>query len=210
MASTVYEVETRVYFKSFDEAFEKLPFLKEDLNRKIEWTTDTYGEDIFKTDILLRASEVIDSDGTKRYFLGYKEKDLGSFCNIRAEYDEEISEELKMSTTLKALTGKDIKVNVENIASTLGSLGHKKFMSFSGDNITGRNEELNLALKLMHCEALKYPVLLELEKSASTYEEALKEEKEIKAIVENLGLLDRVVRKEPPTLLYDTLSTDKS
>jgi adenylate cyclase class IV len=199
---TVYEVETRVYFKSFEEAFKKLPFLKKDLTRKLDWTTETYGSELFKTDILLRASEVI-SEGTKKYYLGYKEKDLGGFCNIRAELDEEITEEMKVSTTLKALTGKDISVNIDTINSALSDHGYEKFMSFSGDNVTGTNQELGLALKLMHCETLEFPVLLELEKSAYTYEEALKAEGDIKSILETLDLLDRVVRKEPPTLLFE-------
>lgn len=202
---TVYEVETRVYFKSFEEAYEKLPFLKDDLTRKIEWTTYTYGPEIFKEDLLLRSSVVIRGE-EKKYYLGYKEKDTGSFCNIRAEFDEEITEEKRLSASIKALTGKDIFVNSHDFERTLEVLGYKKFMSFSGYNITGVSKELGLALKLMHCEVLEYPVLLELEKSANSYDEALKAEKEIKATIESLGLLDRVVRKEPPTLLFDTLT----
>ncbi|WP_139906212.1 hypothetical protein [Clostridium thermarum] len=199
---TVYEVETRVYFKSFEEAFEKLPFLKNDLTRKIDWTTHTYGRELFKTDILLRFSEVI-NNGTKKYYLGYKDKDLGSICNIRAELDEEITSEMKVSTILKALTGKDVSVNIHTINSTLSDLGYERFMSFSGDNLTGWNEELKISLKLMHCEILEFPVLLELEMSAYSYDEALKTEEVLKSILEKLDLLDRVVRKEPPTLLFE-------
>lgn len=198
----IYEVETRVYFKTFEEAFDKLPFLKNDLSKKIDWTTHTYGWELFKNDILLRFSEVV-NNGTKKYYLGHKEKDLGNFCNIRAEIDEEITEETKVSTTLKALTGKDISVNIHNVNSILSDLNYEKFMSFSGDNLTGWNEEFKIALKLMHCEILEFPVLLELEMSASSYDEALKVEEELKSILEKLDLMDRVVRKEPPTLLFE-------
>lgn len=202
--NVTYEVETRVYFSSDEEAFKLLPFLKKDLKRKAAWVTNTYGLDLFKSGSLLRASEV-HSDGQMRAYIGYKQPDTGTFCNIRIELDEEITDELQDSTVLKAINAEDVSINPGNVDEILASLGYAKFMTFKGDNLTGYNEEYDVALKLMHCNTLEYPIMLEIEKSAGSAEEALKAEEELKELVNRLGLSDRVVRKEPPTLLYEAL-----
>lgn len=204
MSELTYEVETRVYFNSDEEAFSKLPFLKDSLTNKMEWVTYTYSPKLFKDGSLLRASKVY-KDGNMKAYLGYKEPDTGSFCNIRVELDEDITEGAMDSTVLKAIGGKAALINSDNMDEVLASLGHEKFMTFKGHNLTGYNAEYNIALKLMYCDILQYPILLEIEKSAGSTEEALKAEGEIRELVEHFGIKDRVVRKEPPTLLYDAL-----
>lgn len=199
-----YEVETRVYFDSDKEAFKLLPFLKGDLKREAIWVTNTYGLDLFKSGSLLRASEV-NSNGQMRAYIGYKQPDTGTFCNIRIELDEEITDGLQHSAVLKAINAEDVSIDPGNVDEVLASLGYAKFMTFNGNNLTGYNEEYGVALKLMHCDILEYPIMLEIEKSAGSAEEALKAEEELKELVSRLGLSGRVVRKEPPTLLYEAL-----
>lgn len=200
----LYEVETRVYFNSEKEAFELLPFLKECLKTKIEWETSMYGLEIYKSGKLLRTSEVTINGNTRAYW-GYKEDDLGKFYNIRKELDEEITHGIKNSYILELINGKVEEVNRVTAEQILESLGHKKFMSFTGRNLTGRHEELQLDLKLLSCPILRYPLLLEIEKSAETLEEAYSKELELKDFLSLYKLENRALKEEPTALLYETL-----
>lgn len=84
-----YEVETRFYFNSKDEILKIFPKLSElDFNR-IFWKTNILKEELFKKDIQFRISEIL-INNKSFYYLGYKEEDIGSFCNIRKEIDEQI------------------------------------------------------------------------------------------------------------------------
>jgi hypothetical protein len=78
-------------------------------------------------------------------------------------------------------------------------------MSFTGRNLTGHHEKLQLDLKLLSCPVLRYPLMLEIEKSAETLEEAFRKELELKDFLTEYKLADRALKEEPPTLLYETL-----
>jgi hypothetical protein len=86
----------------------------------------------------------------------------------------------------------------------LGRLGHHKFMSFRGHDLFGNYERFDFSVKLMTCHLLRWPVLLEVEKVATTREEALIREAELREFCDRFDLHDRLVREEPPTLLYAT------
>ncbi|MBU5677077.1 hypothetical protein KQI88_11710 [Alkaliphilus sp. MSJ-5] len=74
-------------------------------------------------------------------------------------------------------------------------------MSLSGTNITGHHEKLQIDFKLMKCSILKYPLLLEIEKSAETIEEALRQELVLEDFITKYKLESRIIKEEPPTLL---------
>lgn len=200
----LYEVETRVYFHNPEEAFNTLPFLKECLTNRAEWETSMYGIELYNSGKLLRTSSTR-VNGITKYYLGYKEEDLGNFYNIRKELDEDITTGLNNSYILQLINGSPQKVTRENAGQILESLGYDKFMSFTGNNLTGRFEKLELDLKLLYCEILRHPLLLEIEKSAETLEEAFIKEQELKDFLTEYNLQNRALKEEPSTLLYETL-----
>ncbi|BBB89584.1 hypothetical protein MAMMFC1_00217 [Methylomusa anaerophila] len=200
--NVIYEVETRVYFDNPDEAMIALPFLKQSLDNEIEWKTGSYGLDLFKSGKLLRVSE-INWNNSKKNFLGYKEPDIGKLYNIRIEQDEEITDGIQDSSIVKTLKGNGVLVTPGNVDEVLRSLGYEEFMSFAGTNLTGKYEDLSL--KLLSCPILKYPLLLEIEKTAKTLEEAFNKEKELQDFIAGYELKSRVIKKEPPTLLYEAV-----
>ncbi|HEY5561445.1 MAG TPA: hypothetical protein VIK72_06750 [Clostridiaceae bacterium] len=204
---SIYEVETRVFFESKEEAYSVVPFLKKCLTTEIKWETTMYGLDIFYLGSLLRVSDSIIGK-IKRIYLGYKEVDIGKIYNVRKEIDEEITEGIANSRILEILCGKKEGINPALIKAALEEFGHKKFMSFSGTNLVGNNSELDIALKLMSCPTLRYPLILEIEKTASCIEEAIQKEVELSKLITSLSLETRVLIKEPPTLLFDTLYED--
>ena len=204
--ATSYEVETRFYFNSEEEVFERLPFLKEVLKRKVTWETKTLGPEVFKAGKLLRFSEVF-QDGERKVYLGYKDKDEGRVCNIRSEVDENITMGVHRSLVLESVHGEGRAVDALNAMEIFEALGYREFMTFEGKSLLGKYEKEELAVKLMYCDALKYPLLLEIEKTAASLEEAFKREKELETFVEEYNLKDRMVREEPPTLLYEGLFT---
>ncbi|HZK84453.1 MAG TPA: hypothetical protein VFC58_07230 [Desulfosporosinus sp.] len=77
----LYEIETRVYFDSQEEAFNTLPFLQDCLNEETEWETRMHGIELFNSGKILRVSDVKD-DTTTRVYLGYKERNIGKLYNI--------------------------------------------------------------------------------------------------------------------------------
>lgn len=200
----LYEVETRVYFNSPEEAFNFLPFLKECLINKAKWETTMYGFELYNSGRILRTSRAM-VNGITRYFIGYKEEDLGKLYNIRKELDEEITSGLSDSYILELLNGVAQEVTKENVSHLFESLGYEKLMSFTGNNLTGRYEESDLELKLLSCPILRYPLLLEIEKSAETLQEAFIKEQELKDFLIEYKLQDRALKEEPTALLYETL-----
>ena len=70
-----YEVETRVYFNSYNECFTVLPWIKNLLHSKIYFKTSMYGKELFDLGKILRVSKSNGKDINK-VVLGYKEKDL--------------------------------------------------------------------------------------------------------------------------------------
>jgi adenylate cyclase class IV len=198
------EVETRFFFKDQAEAFDILPFLAPCFTRNNRWKTVHFGPDLFQTDIMLRIGESQRETGN-RIFLGWKGPDRGSFANIRAELDEEISAGIVDSQILTILGGEPQKTSALTVAEELIRLGHTPFMEFTGENRFGFYEQLNLHLKLMSCPVLAHPFMLEIEKTAVTDAEGLELERELLAFTRQYRLEDRVVRDEPTTLLYRTL-----
>ncbi|MGF7059917.1 hypothetical protein [Brassicibacter mesophilus] len=196
----LYEVETRFYFKNQEEAFKILPFLHSCLKKATEFETKMYGVKLFNAGKILRVSNV-SKYNTTRVYLGYKEPDVGRIFNVRNEIDEEITDETNESCILKSYLGRNNQVNKRNINKLLESLGHRHFMSIIGTNITGYNEELQIDFKLMKSPVLKYPLLLEIEKSADTLEEAFRQELALKDFITEYKLEDRIVKEEPPSLL---------
>ena len=75
-------------------------------------------------------------------------------------------------------------------------------MSFRGYDLFGDYQPLDVSLKLLTCRSLKWPILLEIEKAAKTREDALIKEAELRDFCDRFSLHDRLVKEEPPTLLY--------
>ncbi len=84
-----YEVETRFYFNCKDDILKIFPKLNNLYFNRICWKTNILKEELFKKDIQFRISEIL-LNSKAFYYLGYKEVDVGSFCNIRKEIDEQI------------------------------------------------------------------------------------------------------------------------
>lgn len=200
----IYEVETRFYFKDKKEACEALPFLDSCLDLETEWVTFHFGLELFRKDIILRISDTR-INNQRIITLGYKEPDIEESINIRKEYDEKIDNGIHESEILSILGGKVSLASLDEVKKELKRLGHNEFMSFRGNNIMGKYKLLGLHLKLMHCSSLEYPLLLEIEKQARTLEEASRCKDEIMDFVSKYGLEDRLLKKEPTTLLYETL-----
>jgi hypothetical protein len=53
----------------------------------------------------------------------------------------------------------------------------------------------------MKCSSLKYPLLLEIEKSAETLEHAYRQELDLRDFITEYKLESRIVKEEPPNLL---------
>ncbi|OGO35777.1 MAG: hypothetical protein A2147_07940 [Chloroflexi bacterium RBG_16_57_8] len=199
---SIFEVEIRCRFSEPDEAFAVLPFLAPCLGREISWVTRYYGEALFRSGQLLRMTEV-NEHGKMGYYLGWKGRDTGVFANIRLEVDEEITVGVTNSPVIRRLGGSVGRLTTANVTQELQRLGHREFMSFRGSDLTGYDEQLDLKVKLMTCPTLKWPLLVELEKTAYSEQEAIRCERELLELSRGLQLQDRLVKEEPPTLLYE-------
>jgi hypothetical protein len=199
-----YEVEFRCRFDNTDEAYNKLPFLKDCLNRSWTWSTTIHGLSIFKSGKLLRTARILDGKDT-RNFVGWKGPDKGQFANIRQEVDEEILPSTTYSRIIRNLGGQIARGNYNDIVRELERLGYPGFMSFEGTDSGGYYEPYDVKLKLMNCRNLKWPLMLEIEKTADSLEEAFQCEKDLQELGGRLGLQDRIVKEEPPTLLYNNI-----
>jgi adenylate cyclase class IV len=205
---TSYEVEIRCHFDSVEEAYNKIPFLRACLKHEMVWASGIYGEEFFKAGRLLRMSKTT-IDGETKYFMGWKGEDTGTFANIREEIDEVITDGVTDSRILKKLGGQNRTLPRNKISAELKKLGHRRFMSWRGADLLGDYKPLGVSMKLMTCRTLKWPVLVEIEKSAKTKEEALVRENELRAFCDRFGLNDRLVREEPPTLLHEARFPEK-
>ena len=110
---------------------------------------------------------------------------------------------------MKQIGGRTDIATPDEAARELECLGHRKFMSFWGRNNGGLYETLDLSIKLMFCPMLKYPLMVEFEKTAATEEEAKQCESELLDLSKNLGIQERLVKEEPPTLLYAMTFSEK-
>ncbi|HYH02031.1 MAG TPA: hypothetical protein VEC37_02945 [Bacillota bacterium] len=200
-SSKTIEVETRFHFANREEAFSLLPFFQPCFTRSNRWHTVQFGHELFRKDVLLRIGESIQADGT-RCFLGWKGPDTGTFANLRAELDEEITKGICHSKILADLGGRPDAESVTSVIAELHRLGHEPFMEFSGENQYGCYKPLNLQLKLSFCPILKWPWLLEIEQTACNSEQALIMEQELLDFTRQHHLEERVVQDEPTDLLY--------
>ena len=199
--SFIYEIETRFRFKEDTEVYKKLPFLKSVLTKKVNWKTTHYGLEEFRKDIVIRIS--YDQVNKQQICsLGYKEADLGKKLNIRKEYDEEITSGVQNSKILSRLGGSSSLSSSGEVKTELKELGYQPFMSFSGNSYLGAAQQLELDFKLMYCNDLKYPILLEVEVEAETKDDIVKQKQKLLGFIEQYDLAARLVPEEPPTLLY--------
>ena len=201
---SIYEVESRFQFENEEEIFKKLPFIRDSLKTDLKWESIHYGHRLFKEDIVLRMSTV-DYASSNMQSISYKEADLGEKINVRREYSELINSEMLQSKIINILGGDSSVHNWSGINEELLKLGHKQFMSFKGESRVGHYGPLNLDIKIMHCSTLKYPLLLELEKAASDIEDAKIKSRELWELIEEYELKDKMIIKEPPTLLYESI-----
>ena len=200
----ILEVEFRCRFNSVDEAYKVLPFLQPGLQRSCTWTTTIYGLELFHSGQLIRTAEIIIGND-HRSFIGWKGPDTGKFANIRLELDEEITQESTDSYVLMALGGRGNLSSLNGAIRELERLGHHPFMSFEGVDFIGYNELYDIKLKLMTCTKLKWPLLVEIEKTADSEEGASRCENELQELCRQFHLEERTAREEPPTLLYESI-----
>ena len=171
--------------------------------KQFKVVTDFYGLELFNSDKILRIAEIF-TRPKKRYFLGWKGTDMGHFANIREELQEEVTDGIVNSFILHRLGGGHSFDSLDLVVREIERLGYNQFMDFSGENMVGIHEELDLNVKVMLCPVLKYPLLLEIEKMAVTIEDALEVEKKLQTFVRVHQIQQRVVRQEPPSLLFST------
>ncbi len=209
MSSASYEVEIRFHCAGPDEACALLPFLEPSLTRTHRWRTVHYGPALFQRDEILRIGYLAGESGEKA-LLGWKGPDSGKLVNIREELDEAISGGISGSEILARIGGNPNCASAAAVAAELERLGHGPFMTFSGVNRVGFYEPLGLHLKLSHCQTLRYPWLVEIEKTAANPAAIAPREAELLAVVAEYRLTERLVREEPPTLLYQALQLGNS
>jgi adenylate cyclase class IV len=203
----IYEVETRLNFSNPAQVWDRLPMFQPLMNNHaVEWDTIHYGPALFQTDQILRINHTV-RQGKPGASLGWKGPDQGKSVNIRIEIEEDITGGIRDSKILTKLSGKKCFDSSTAVASELIELGHCKFMEYSGRNLTGEYEPQGFQLKLMLVSnpALRYPMLLEIEKTAHSLAEALEYEGEINEFIRRYRLEDRIVREEPPMLLFQAL-----
>ena len=200
----LFEVEVRCYFESFEETHRILPFLHPCLQHHYSYRTTFRGLELFKSGRLLRTAEVV-TDKDTRYFITWKGQDTGKFANIRQEINEEVTEGIANSFILRSLGSRESFNSYHSVLKELEQNGYSGFMSFEGTDFSGYYQPYDIKLKLMNCPILKWPFLLELEKTARTEEEATRCENELRELIHKLHLQDRLVKEEPPSLLYERL-----
>jgi adenylate cyclase class IV len=205
MTDTVssFEVEIRCHFNDTGEAYGILPFLQSSLREqdRVSWVTRFYGLDLFRSGELLREAEVVQNGQVRRY-LGWKGPDVGHYANIRQEIDEEFSDGMADSAIFKRLGGREEPIRRGDVVHELERLGHRQFMSFKGTEIKGYDETFDIKVKMMSCPVLKWPLIVEIEKTAYAEEEAYEREKELQKIALKFKIENRMSREEPPSLLY--------
>ncbi|MFW6022648.1 MAG: hypothetical protein ACOCQW_03940 [Halanaerobiaceae bacterium] len=202
--SFIYEVETRFSFNNQEEIYRKFPFLNSCFDKNIIWETTHYGKELHKKDIVLRLSNS-EINNKKIYSLGYKEPDFGEVLNIRKEYTEIVNDGVQNSKILNILNGNITLDNFIQVEEELVRLGYEPFMSFAGTSYIGAYKPLNMDFKMMFCDSLKYPLLLEVEKEACNEKEIRSCKKEIFDFIDKYNLRSKLIGKEPPTLLYEYL-----
>ncbi len=197
-----YEIEFRCRFESDEEAYAAIPFLRSSLTRTVGWTDAYYGAEVFECGEVLRFSSVI-LDQAVRFYLSWKGPDLGSFANLRRELAEDATEGVAHSEILAVFADEPGPCAREEIVPALEGTGYDYFMSYAGESAVGRYEPLEINVKVMRCDALRWPLLVELEKLAATEDEAYRFERDLLGICRACGLEERLVEEEPGTLLFE-------
>jgi len=204
MAKTkeLFEVEFRCHFNSPEDAYHTLPFLRSCLKRRVPWTGTLYGLELFKSGQILRTGRT-NEDGKIYDYITWKGPDTGGFCNIRREIGENITNGISSSTILKMLGGKRSIQNKDEAVQELERLGYHPFMSWEGVDTYGYFQPHNINVKLMSCEILKWPWIVEFEKTAETEQEATKREVELYEFSREFWLWKHIFKEEPTQLLYE-------
>ncbi|MCB0061103.1 MAG: hypothetical protein KDE19_03275 [Caldilineaceae bacterium] len=197
-----YEVEIRFCTSTADEAYALLPFLRESLGPEKPWSTQIWGRSVFAAGKLLRVGYVPPS-GPQRVYLGYKGVDEGAFANIRQEWGEEITAGIGDSAILAQLEIPGQFASAQAVIDRLLAADHGPFMDFTGVDRLGYVPALAIHTKLMRCpKIIGDQVMVELELSATSKEEAMAAEQRLQQLADEYGITDRLIREEPPTLLY--------
>ena len=198
-----YEVEIRFRFGSTGDAYAALPFLHSCLQLEGTATDTYYGLQLFRSGKMLRISDVHTAN-EERHYLAWKGPDIGQYANIRQELSEDVTGGVVNSAILKELGGKSELGSAGQVAQELERLGHHAFMWNEGRNLKGHYEPLGIDVKLMTWSRLKWPLMVEIEKIASTEEEARQCEKDLQRLSRRFKLEDKLVSEEPPSQLYVT------
>ncbi|MBV7328249.1 hypothetical protein KFU94_08300 [Chloroflexi bacterium TSY] len=202
MSTKNFEVEIRFCVDQVEEAYQLVPFLEQSLGESFHWSTMIIGRTIFNAGKLLRVG-TIPTAVSERTFLGYKDPDLGTFANIRAEWGEEITEGTAGSEILQKVGINSSFATAHEVLAALKAVGHEPFMSFTGVDRLGYYEPLRIHTKATLCpKILSDRVLIELELEAHSLEEAKAAETELQEIATRYAIADRLIRDEPPTLLF--------
>ncbi len=203
MSDTIsYEVEIRFCTATAEEAYTLLPFLQASLGAEKAWSTAILGRALYEAGKLLRIGRVPPT-GEARYYLGYKGLDEGTFANIRQEWGEEITGGASASPILAMLGIDEPFATPQAVLERLRQAGYTPFMDFAGVDRLGYDPTLGVQTKLMRCpKILGDQVMVELELAATAPAEALVAEQQLQQIAHDYGIEDRLLRAEPPTLLY--------
>ncbi len=199
-----FEIEFRCHFNNPDDAYRALPFLHSCLHQRVTWNGTFYGRELFQSGQLLRTAKVYERDNDV-FYLTWKGQDIGKFANIRQEIVEDITTGITNSTILNLLGGGKNIQNKNEVIQELERLGHYRFMSWSGVDTFGFYEPYNINVDLMSCEILRYPLLVEIEKTAATEEDSYQCESELEELSRQFRLEGYLVREEPPLLLYTSI-----
>jgi len=202
LIGSVFEVEVRFPFNNPEEAYRTLPFLHTCLTKERSWSDRFYGLDIFKSGLLLRVSTSFTGQEGQRVDLGWKGPDIGKLANIRKEIEEDITRGIASSSILAQLGAKTDADSCDEVIREIQGLGHKQFMASKGKNRIGYYKPYEIDVKLMTCRDIKWPVIVELEKKAHTWSEAAQCERELDKICSAFNLERRMIRQEPPAMLY--------
>lgn len=201
-----YEVEIRFIADSPEDAFARVPFLKDSLGAPKEWSSEIVGRSIFDEGRLLRAGWSRGTAGRneddKRWAIGYKELDVGNQANIREEWGEETTTGIADSEILAQMGIVGAFASPDAVMDALAAAGHQPFMGFFGVDRLGCYEPLGVHTKLAQCPAiLDERLLVELELEAGSLAEAREAEAKLIELATELGIVDLLERDEPPTML---------
>lgn len=83
-------------------------------------------------------------------------------------------------------------------------------MSFEGKSKVGYFKKEDLYFKIMHCDQLETSLLLEIEKEAKDHSQIKLKSQELIEYVQKMNLMNKVIREEPPTMLYHQMRKRKN